>query len=327
MGIIDKLKRSHSMQNEIPDQAQVVIVGGGIMGCSVAYHLSKIGCSDVVLVEQYELTAGSTWHAAGAIGQLRSSANITKLLSESVRLYETLEQETGQPTGWVRNGSLRLACTKERQAEFEVAATIARSFGIDLQMLAPSEVLKIVPQMNVSDLVCAAYVPSDGVANPSDITNALAKGARNNGVKIFDRTKLVGFDIKGDHVKGVLTNKGNIRWDTVVNCTGIWAKELGRLAGVSIPLQPSHHQYFVTEKIEGLNRNIPAVRDTDHQLYFKEEVGGLVVGAYEFKPIPFCRVVASCNYDSTSIFILFNNKLSCWCWHYSAINYCLICSF
>lgn len=275
------------MQAPFPKQARVVIVGGGIVGCSVAYHLAQMGCRDVVLVEKYQLTAGSTWHAAGAVGQLRSSANVTRLLSDSVALYASLEHVTGQPTGWKQNGSLRLASTKERQAEFEIAATIARSFGIELHMLSPAEVGDMVPQMKVDDLVCAAYVPSDGVANPSDITQALAKGARNHGVKIYERTKVLDFGIEQERVTSVVTDKGTIQCEYVVNCAGIWAREIGRLAGVNVPLQPSHHQYFVTEKIDGLERGIPTIRDTDRQTYFKEEVGGLAVGAYEFKPIPF----------------------------------------
>jgi sarcosine dehydrogenase len=277
------------MPQTFPAQARVVIIGGGIVGCSVAYHLAQMGCHDVVLIEQYQLTAGSTWHAAGAVGQLRSSANVTRLLSDSVALYATLEQETGQPTGWKQNGSLRLASTKERQSEFEVAATVARSFGIELHMLSQTEVHEMVPQMKVDDLVCAAYVPSDGIANPSDITQALAKGARKGGVKIAERTRVLGFGVENGSISSVETDKGTIQCDSVVNCAGIWAREVGRMAGVNVPLQPSHHQYFVTEKIEGFDRDIPTVRDTDHQLYFKEEVGGLAVGAYEFKPIPFLQ--------------------------------------
>lgn len=275
------------MAPSFPDQARIVIIGGGIIGCSAAYHLAKLGCSDVVLIEKHQLTAGSTWHAAGAVGQLRSSANVTRLLSESVALYAALEEDTKQPTGWNQNGSLRLASTVERQAEFEIAATLARSFGIELHMLSPAEVREMVPLMRADDLVCAAYVPSDGVANPSDITQALAKGARKDGVKIFENTTALEVQLEQGRVAGVVTEQGVIRCEFVVNCAGIWAREVGRLAGVNVPLQPSHHQYFVTERIAGLARNTPTIRDTDRQTYFKEEVGGLAVGAYEFKPIPF----------------------------------------
>lgn len=272
-----------------PTTARVVVIGGGIVGCSTAYHLAKMGCSDVVLVEQYVLSAGSTWHAAGAVGQLRSSANITRLLRESVEVYSALEAETGLSTGWVQNGSLRLATTQDRRAEFEIAATMARSFGMQFEFLSPSEIKKMVPQMRTDDLVCAAFVPSDGVANPSDITQALAKAARDRGVAIFERTKVTGIGVKNGRVTSVVTDRGTIRCEFVANCAGIWSRQVGALAGVSVPIQPSHHQYFVTDRIEGLQRHIPTIRDTDSQTYFKEEVGGLAVGAYEFQPIPYTQ--------------------------------------
>jgi len=275
------------MTNAIPAQAHIVIIGGGIVGCSVAYHLAKLGKKDVVLLERHKLTSGSTWHAAGAVGQLRSSANITRLLGYSVDLYDTLEAETGQATGWVRNGSLRLARNKDRRAEFERACTTARSFGLEFQMLTPAEAKERVPLIETKGIDCAAFVPSDGVANPSDITMALAKGARQGGVKVFEDVVVTGIETENGAVKAVQTNRGRITCDIVVNCGGIWAPELGRMAGVNVPLQPSHHQYFVTEKIEGLARHIPAIRDTDYQTYFKEDVGGLQVGGYEFNPIPF----------------------------------------
>lgn len=267
--------------------ARVVIVGGGVMGVGLLYHLALEGWTDIALVEKGELTSGSTWHAAGAVGQLRSSANITRLLGYSVDLYDKLEAETGQATGWVRNGSLRLARTKDRRAEFERAYTTARSFGLEFHMLTPAQAKETVPQLDVKGLDCAAFVPSDGVANPSDITMALAKGARQGGVRIIEDVVVTAIDTENGTVKGVQTNRGHIACDILVNCGGIWAPEIGRMAGVNVPLQPSHHQYFVTEKIEGLARHIPAIRDTDYQTYFKEDVGGLQVGGYEFNPIPF----------------------------------------
>lgn len=275
------------MPNAVPSHAKVVIVGGGIVGCSTAFHLAQSGCRDVVLLEQYQLTAGSTWHAAGAIGQLRSNANVTRLLSESVALYEGLEELTGQATGWVRNGSLRLALTPERRVEYEIAATVARSFGVEFEMISAEDAKKMIPQMKTDDVLCAAFVPSDGVANPSDITQALAKGARKNGVRILEGIRVTGFATKNGAATAIETNQGRIDCEYVVNCGGIWARELGRMAGVDVPLQPSHHQYFVTEKINGLERHIPTVRDPDKQTYFKEDVGGLAVGGYEFDPIPY----------------------------------------
>ncbi len=275
------------MSSQFPTQARVVIIGGGIVGCSVAYHLAKMGERDVVLLERHKLTSGSTWHAAGAIGQLRSSANITRLLGYSVDLYDRLEAETGQATGWVRNGSLRLARTADRRAEFERACTTARSFGLEFDMISAQAVKEMVPLLDIKGVDCAAFVPSDGIGNPSDITMALAKGARMNGARIFEDTMVLGTEVENETVRAVTTSRGRIACEVVVNCGGIWAPELGRMAGVNVPLQPAYHQYFVTEKIEGLPRHMPTVRDTDYQTYFKEDVGGLQIGGYEFNPIPF----------------------------------------
>lgn len=275
------------MSSPLPSQARVVIIGGGIVGCSVAYHLARMGEKDVILLERNQLTSGSTWHAAGAIGQLRASANITRLLGYSVDLYDRLEEETGQATGWVRNGSLRLARTPERIAEFERAATTARSFGLEFDMIGPEEVLQHVPVLDLDGVQAAAFVPSDGVGNPSDITMALAKGARMNGARLFEGCRVTGIEVENGAASAVNTDQGRITCEIIVNCGGIWAPELGRMAGVNVPLQPAYHQYFVTETIEGLARHIPTIRDPDLQTYFKEDVGGLQVGGYEFNPIPY----------------------------------------
>ena len=275
------------MTKNFPTHARIVIIGGGIIGCSVAYHLAKMGEKDVVLLERHKLTSGSTWHAAGAIGQLRSSANITRLLGYSVDLYDRLEAETGQATGWVKNGSLRLARTKDRRAEFERAATTARSFGLEFDMISPERVQEMVPILDVSGVDSAAFVPSDGVANPSDITMALAKGARMHGARIYEDTVVLSTEVADETVRSVTTDRGRIACEILVNCGGIWAPELGRMAGVNVPLQPAYHQYFVTEKIAGLPRHMPTIRDTDFQTYFKEDVGGLQIGGYEFNPIAF----------------------------------------
>ncbi len=276
-----------TMDGALPKAAKVVVIGGGIIGCSTAYHLAKMGCSDVLLLERYQLSAGSTWHAAGAVGQLRANANITQLLKESVEVYGRLEAETGLSTGWVQNGSLRLATTKDRVAEFEVAATMARSFGMEFHFLSPREVQEMVPQVRVDDLECAAFLPSDGVANPADITQAMAKAARANGASVIENTPVTGLTLAGPRVVAVETERGSVACEAVVNAAGIWSREIGAMAGITVPIQPSHHQYFVTDVIDGLPRHAPTIRDTDHQLYFKEEVGGLAVGVYEFDPIPF----------------------------------------
>jgi sarcosine dehydrogenase len=270
-----------------PDAAQVVVIGGGIIGCSTAYHLAKNGCTDVVVLERAKLTSGSTWHAAGAVGQLRANANITRLLGYSVELYGQLEAETGLATGWVQNGSLRLACNEDRRAEYERAATMAHSFGLAFEMISPAEARDLVPVLNIDDLVCAAYVASDGVASPSDLAMALARGARQQGARIFEGVSVTDVTVEHGAVTGAVTTHGTIRCERVVACCGIWTRAVGRLAGVDVPLMPSHHQYFVTDVIEGLPRHIPTIRDPDFLTYFKEEVGGLAIGGYELTPKPF----------------------------------------
>ncbi len=265
----------------------VVIIGGGIVGCSTAYNLAIRGCRDVVLLEKHKLTSGSTWHAAGAVGQLRTSANVSWLLGRSVEIYGRLEAETGQATGWHQNGSLRLATNANRRAEYERAVTTARSYGLDMEIISPREAKELFPLLNVDDLVCAAYVPSDGMASPSDAAMALAEGARMNGARLIEDTKVVGFDTSGGAIERVITDRGTIRCEFVVNCAGIWSREIGRLAGVNVPIQPAYHQYMVTERIEGLTRNHPTIRDPDKLTYFLE-IGGLAVGGYERNPKPHC---------------------------------------
>jgi sarcosine dehydrogenase len=272
-----------------PTQARIVIIGGGIIGCSTAYHLVRLGWKDVVLLERNKLTSGSTWHAAGLVGQLRSSANITQLLKYSVELYDRLETETGQATGWKRNGGLRLACNAERMTEIKRQATTAHSFGLEMELLSPKEALALWPIMDVSDVVGAAFLPTDGQANPADIAQALAKGARAGGAQIIEDCPVSAVAVKDGRVAGVTTPQGVIRCDIVVNCAGQWARDIGRLAGVAVPLQSVQHQYLVTESIAGVPRNLPTLRDPDRLIYFKEEVGGLVMGGYEPNPIAWAQ--------------------------------------
>ena len=239
------------------------------------------------------MTSGATWHAAGMVGQLRSSANMTELLRYSVALYARLEAETGLATGWRQNGSLRLASTKDRRAEYERQLTMARSFGLEVEMLTPAEVGELCPGMNISDLDCGVYVATDGVASPSDLTMSLARGARAGGVKILENIEVTGLDVIDGTVTGVRTVQGNIRCEKVLISAGIWSRELGKMAGVNIPLQPAHHQYMVSERIKGIVPTMPSVRDTDSLTYYKEEVGGLVAGGYEFNPIAYVPNPAS----------------------------------
>ncbi len=269
----------------VPSAARAVIIGGGIIGCSTAYHLGKLGWRDVVLLERHKLTSGSTWHAAGLVGQLRTSANITQLLKYSVELYARLEQETGQATGWKMNGGLRLACNAERLTEIKRQATTAHSFGLEMHILTPAEAKKLWPAMEIGDVVGAAFLPTDGQANPADIAQALAKGARATGARIVEDCRVTAIRVENGQAVGVRTAAGDIAADVIVNCAGQWARDVGQLAGVSVPLQSVQHQYLVTEPIDGVPRNMPTLRDPDRLIYGKEEVGGLVVGGYEPNPI------------------------------------------
>ena len=272
--------------SSFPTSAKAVIIGGGIVGCSTAYHLAKLGWTDVVLLERKKLTSGTTFHAAGLVGQLRSNANITQLLGYSVDLYKTLEQETGQATGWKMNGGLRLACNEERWTEVKRQATTAHSFGLEMELLTPSEAKELWPLMNVDDVIGAAFMPTDGQANPSDITQSLAKGARMAGATILEDTKVTKVEMEDGVIKGVMTEKGFIECEKVILCGGQWTRDFAATVGVNVPLVPMEHQYMVTERIEGITSDLPTLRDPDRLTYYKEEVGGLVMGGYEANPIP-----------------------------------------
>jgi sarcosine dehydrogenase len=268
----------------LPSSAKIVIIGGGIVGCSVAYHLGRMGITDVLLIEKDQLTSGSTWHAAGLVGQLRTSANITQLLGYSVKLYRELEAETGQATGWKMNGGLRLACNAERWTEVKRQATNARSFGLDMHLLTPAEAKALWPLMQVDDVTGAAFLPTDGQANPSDIAQALAKGARMGGVTIAENVRVTGLDVEGGKARAVLTDKGRIDCEKIVICAGQWSRKIGAMAGVNVPLVSIQHQYIITEKLDGVTPDLPTLRDPDRLTYWKEEVGGLVMGGYEPNP-------------------------------------------
>ncbi|GAA2825861.1 4-methylaminobutanoate oxidase (formaldehyde-forming) [Aminobacter aminovorans] len=268
----------------LPSHAQIVVIGGGIIGCSTAYHLARDHKADVILLEQGKLTSGSTWHAAGLVGQLRSSASITRVLKYSVDLYKGLEAETGLATGWKMSGCLRLATNQDRWTEYKRLATTAKSFGMDMQLVSPEEVKRMWPLMDTSDLVGASWLPTDGQASPSDITQSLAKGARMHGAKLFENVRVTGFEMKDGRILKVMTDQGDIACDKVVNCAGQWARQVGAMAGINVPLQPVKHQYIITEKLPGLATDAPTLRDPDRRTYFKEEVGGLVMGGYEPNP-------------------------------------------
>jgi 4-methylaminobutanoate oxidase (formaldehyde-forming) len=268
----------------LPPQAQIVVIGGGIIGCSTAYHLARDHKADVLLLEQGKLTSGATWHAAGLVGQLRSSASITRVLKYSVELYKGLAAETGLDTGWKMTGCLRLATKPDRWTEYRRLATTARSFGMEMELIGPEEVKRMWPLMDVSDLIGASWLPTDGQASPSDITQSLAKGARMHGATLLEGVRVTGFRMEGRRITHVETDQGPVACEKVVNCGGMWAREIGAMAGVAVPLHPVKHQYIITERIAGLAPDAPTLRDPDRRTYFKEEVGGLVMGGYEPNP-------------------------------------------
>ena len=271
---------------ELPRHAEIVVIGGGIIGCSLAYHLARDHHADVILLERGKLTGGSTWHAAGLVGQLRTSASITQVLKYSVDLYTRLEAETGLATGWKQNGGLRLGCNDQRWIEIKRQATTARSFGLDMHLLTPGEARELWPLMETSDLVGAAFLPSDGQASPSDITASLAKGARMHGARIVEGVAVTGFAISDQRrIMGVTTTRGDIACEKAVICAGLWSGEVARMAGANVPLQPVQHQYMVSETIDGITSDLATLRDPDRLIYFKEEVGGLVMGGYEPNPM------------------------------------------
>ena len=265
----------------VPEHCKIVIIGGGIIGSSTAYHLAQIGEIDCVVLEQGTLTNGSTWHAAGLVGQLRGSANVTQLLKYSVELYDRLEKETGQAVGWKMNGGLRLACHPERVREIKRQVTMARSFGLEMHFLSPNEVSKLCPVLNTEDVVGAAFLPTDGQANPSDLTQALAKGARSKGIRIIEGCSVTAISTNNGRIKGVSTSMGDISCEVVVDCAGLWSRSIGQLAGVNVPITPMKHHYIVTGTVQGVVPDMPTIRDPDRLIYFKEEVGGLIFGGYE----------------------------------------------
>ena len=268
----------------VPTSARVVIIGGGVIGCSVAYHLAKLGWKDVVLLERKQLTSGTTWHAAGLIAQLRATANMTKLAKYSQELYGNLEAETGVATGFKRVGSITAALTQERKEEIFRQAAMARAFGVEVEEISPKEVKERYEHLNIDGVTAGVYLPLDGQGDPANITLALAKGARQNGAQVIERTSVTKINRDGRRVKSVDWNSGTetgtIDCDMIVNCGGMWGHEVGRMAGVNVPLHACEHFYIVTEAIKGLTQ-MPVLRVPDECAYYKEDAGKILLGAFE----------------------------------------------
>lgn len=265
----------------LPTQARVVIIGGGIVGCSVAYHLAKLGWTDTVLLERKKLTSGTTWHAAGLVRSSLYTQNLTRLAKYTVDLYTTLEQETGQATGFVQPGSLSIATNAERWEELRRGASMLHGFDVIAEEIGPKEVQQKWPLLNVDDVIGAIWYPKDGKCNPADTTMALARGARMKGVKIFEDTNVQRVIVENGVAVGVETDQGIIRAEKVVNCAGMWARAVGEQIGVNIPLQACEHFYIVTEAMEGMTADLPVLRDMDACAYYKEDAGKLLLGAFE----------------------------------------------
>ena len=268
----------------LPTHARVVIIGGGVIGCSVAYHLAKLGWKDVVLLERKQLTSGTTWHAAGLIAQLRATANMTKLAKYSQELYGNLEAETGVATGFKRVGSITVALTDERREELSRSAGMARSFGVEIEEITPDEVKTRYEHLNIDGVTGGVYLPKDGQGDPANIALALAKGARMNGALVAERTKVTRINRSARRVTSVEWeqggDQGTMTCDMIVNCAGMWGHEVGRMAGVNVPLHACEHFYIVTEAISGLTQ-MPVLRVPDECAYYKEDAGKILLGAFE----------------------------------------------
>jgi len=275
------VRETLKLAKDLPKKSRVVIVGGGVIGCSIAYHLTKIGWQDVVLLERKQLTCGTTWHAAGLIGQLRDSENMTKLAKYTAELYLGLEAETGQANGYKINGSLSVATHAGRFEDLKRRADMAKVFGLDVDVLGPQTCRDYYPLLNIDDVVGGIFVPSDGQANPIDITQGLAKGARMGGARIFENTLVTKINHNGTRATGVETERGAIQADYVVLCCGMWTRELARTVGVTVPLHACEHFYIVTEPHEGFSPDLPVFRDYDAHAYYKEDAGKLLIGAFE----------------------------------------------
>jgi 4-methylaminobutanoate oxidase (formaldehyde-forming) len=276
---------------ELPASARCVIVGGGVGGTSLAYHLARLGWEDVVLLERSQLTSGSTFHSAGLVGQLRGSVSLTKMMMHSVDLYRRLKDESEFDPGWVECGGIRLASSEARMEELRRQAGWAKTFGLPLELISAKEAKELFPLMSTGGVLGAAWLPTDGYLDPSQLTYALADGARRGGCQIFTSTRVTGIDVRDGRVRGVRTDRGEVEAEVVVDAGGMFAAEIGRMAGVRVPLLPFSHQYLVTQPLDavaearrgagGERRNLPTLRDPDLLIYYREDGDGLVMGGYE----------------------------------------------
>jgi glycine/D-amino acid oxidase-like deaminating enzyme len=269
------------MGTALPGYASVVVIGGGVMGCSTLYHLAKLGISDAILVERNKLTSGTTWHSAAQVRALRSTRNLTELIKYSIALFSTLEAETGQSTGWINRGSLSIACNEDRLTHIKRQASLARAFDVRAEPISPGEAKERWTLMNASDVIGAVFSPDDGRVNPSDLCAALVKGARARGARIFEETAVTAILTKTGKIAGVETTKGTLRCDAVALCTGLWSRRVAAMAGVTAPVWPCEHLYLLTKPVPGAERPLPTLSDHDSHLYIRDESQGLLIGCFE----------------------------------------------
>lgn len=268
-------------EKTLPTHASVVVIGGGVMGCSVLYHLAKLGVSDAVLIERNQLTSGTTWHSAAQVRALRSTRNMTELIRYSIELYSTLEQETGQATGWINKGSLSIATNEDRLTHIKRQESLAHLFGVEATSISAGEASEIWPLMNAEDVIGAVWSPGDGRVSPSDLCAALVKGAKSRGARIFEDTGVEGIVTDAGRVVAVETSQGRIQTDAIAICTGLWSREAAEMAGTIAPVWPCEHFYLLTKPIDGITGNVPSLSDHDSHLYIRDDSGGLLVGCFE----------------------------------------------
>ncbi|MGI9482672.1 MAG: FAD-dependent oxidoreductase, partial [Hyphomicrobiales bacterium] len=266
---------------ELPFHAPVIVIGGGIMGCSTLYHLAKLGMSDAILLERNKLTSGTTWHSAAQVRALRSTRNLTDLINYSISLYSGLEEETGQATGWIKKGSLSIATSQDRLVHIKRQEALAALYGVEARSVSAGEAQERWPLMNSDDVIGAVWSPDDGRVSPSDLCAALVKGARARGARIFEDTGVTGIITKNGRIAGVETDRGPVKCDAIALCTGLWSRQAGAMAGAEVPVWPCEHFYLLTKPVDGISGNMPTLSDHDGHLYIRDDSGGLLVGCFE----------------------------------------------
>ena len=274
------------MKKELPNSCKVIVIGGGVAGCSTAYHLAKFGWKDTILLERDQLTSGTTWHAAGLVSQLGPSAAITKIRKYSLELYKKLEKELDFSSGLKLNGALSIATTNGRWEELKRQATTAQLFDVNVEVLNIEQIKKIYPIINEKNILGGIFMPGDGQADPIGVTNLLAKAAKKEGAQIFEKSPVEKIIKKNGRVAGVIANGKTIECEYIVLATGMWSRQIGEDIGLSIPLYPAEHFYVITEGIKELPKDIPVLRDFDDSLYLKEDAGKMLIGIFEGKSIP-----------------------------------------